>query len=214
MAEQATDPEAEESPSTRLATALSSLETGLAQASRAVGDIQGVLPQIDRLAESVAEMEAAMNRARQHLDVSAAGATWAETPSPVLRPVPKQEAQAETSSPAEPPVNAETEPSEDEHTPTLPEAGEVVSRCLRLDVSIESGSLDLKAVDSSVSENPAVVDVALLDYDGRHATLKVWVEASADAQQVRTTLLESLERHLEGSKDAEVRVEFEQEASA
>ena len=76
-------------------------------------------------------------------------------------------------------------------------------------VTSKGGSLDLKAVDSSVNENPAVVDVALLDYDGRQATLKLWINQSADPVGVRDALLGSLRRRLGDEGNAEVEIEFE-----
>ncbi|MCH8994745.1 MAG: hypothetical protein IH959_07225 [Chloroflexi bacterium] len=89
-----------------------------------------------------------------------------------------------------------------------------MSHCLRLTVKSNSGSLDLKAVDGSVNENPAVVDVALLDYDGRKATLKLWVNESADPIGVRDALLGSLRRRLGDEQAAEVRIDFEESAAA
>ena len=94
------------------------------------------------------------------------------------------------------------------------EPEEAVSHCLRLAVNSKSGSLDLKAVDASVNENPAVVDVALLDYDGRKATLKLWVNESADPIGVRDALLGSLRRRLSDEQAAEVRIDFEESAAA
>jgi hypothetical protein len=83
------------------------------------------------------------------------------------------------------------------------------SHCLRVDVWAKSGSLDLKAVDRSINETPAVADVALLDYDGRSATLKVWVDASDSAAEVRRVLLESFRRHLAEHGETEVHIGFE-----
>lgn len=94
------------------------------------------------------------------------------------------------------------------------DAGSAVSHCLRLGVSSKTGSLDLKAVDGSVSENPAVVDVALLDYDGRQATLKLWINNAADPHGVREALLASLRRRLGDEQDAEVRIDFEEGSAA
>ncbi len=45
-------------------------------------------------------------------------------------------------------------------------------------------------MDDAVSEHPAVRDVALLDYDGRKATLKVWIDGSASSSDVQSTLVE------------------------
>ena len=83
------------------------------------------------------------------------------------------------------------------------------SLCLRVDVWAKSGSLDLRAVDRSINETPAVADVALLDYDGRSATLKVWVDASDSPSEVRRVLLDSFRRHLAEEEEAEVHIGFE-----
>ena len=85
---------------------------------------------------------------------------------------------------------------------------------LQLRVSTTSGSLDLKAVDRSVNENPGVVDVTLLDYDGRKATLKVWIDPDADPRAVQDGLLTSLKQHLAQGQEANVIIDVEGEAVA
>ena len=87
------------------------------------------------------------------------------------------------------------------------------SRCLRLSVRKKSGNLDLKEVDGSVNENSSVIDVALLDYDGRQATLKLWVNEKSDPEGVRDALLSSLRNHL-GEQDTELEIEFEENSAA
>ena len=62
--------------------------------------------------------------------------------------------------------------------------------CFRLEFESRPGPLDLRTVDDAVSEHPAVRDVALLDYDGRKATLKVWIDGSASSSDVQSTLVE------------------------
>ena len=61
--------------------------------------------------------------------------------------------------------------------------------CFRLEFESRPGPLDLRIVDEAVGEHPAVRDVALLDYDGRKATLKVWIDGSATAADVQQSLL-------------------------
>ena len=87
------------------------------------------------------------------------------------------------------------------------------TRCLRLKVNKKSGSLDLKDVDRAVNENSAVMDVALLDYDGRQATLKLWVNERADPSGVREALLTSLRAHL-GEEETELAIDFEEDSAA
>ena len=60
----------------------------------------------------------------------------------------------------------------------------------RLEFESKPGPLDLRAVDDAVSEHHAVKDVALIDYDGKKATLKVWIDESATPHDVQNALLE------------------------
>jgi hypothetical protein len=64
--------------------------------------------------------------------------------------------------------------------------GELAS--FRLEFESRPGPLDLRAVDEAISEHPAVRDIALLDYDGHRATLKVWVEGSASPADVQSAI--------------------------
>ncbi len=70
----------------------------------------------------------------------------------------------------------------------LPAGGTGVTS-FRLEFHSRPGPLDLRVVDEAVGEHPAVRDVALLDYDGRAATLKVWIDGTARAADVRQSLL-------------------------
>jgi hypothetical protein len=60
--------------------------------------------------------------------------------------------------------------------------------CFRLEFESKPGPLDLRTVDDAVGEHPAVRDVALLDYDGRRATLKVWIAATSTPAEVQDAL--------------------------
>jgi hypothetical protein len=60
--------------------------------------------------------------------------------------------------------------------------------CFRLEFESKPGPLDLRKVDDAVGEHPAVRDVALLDYDGRRATLKVWIAATSTPADVQNAL--------------------------
>jgi hypothetical protein len=220
MAEHATNPQTV----SELESALNQLESSLVDAGRSVAVVRRNVAQLATLVDVVRELELTMNRARQNLGMTA------EAPSPQpLRPVlppepapqpapepayeeqPIEEPQASYEPEPEPPMTeeppaAETiEPVEEVAEAT---AGET-SHCLRLGVASKVGSLDLKAVDGSVNENPAVVDVALLDYDGRKATLKLWINGAADPVGVRDALLGSLRRRLGDEGSAEVEIDFE-----
>ena len=203
--------------------AIATLDAALLQAGRSVAIIRSSMAQFASLAEKAREMETAMARAREQLSLSWA-ATQPVAPTTPLRPVPPTQSYEQEPEPApeiEPQDQFETYPSpateqelpQDEPVDEAPEPSSGESRCLRLTVSSKAGSLDLKAVDGSVNENPAVVDVALLDYDGRRATLKLWVNENADPNGVRDALLSSLRRHL-GERDAELSIDFEEGSAA
>ncbi len=192
--------------------ALATLESALAAAGGAVVAIRDALPQIASLAVGVGEMEAAMARVRQQLGASSGVPPLRSVQPQVQLQVQPQVPQDTPAAPPEPETEPDDPPPSVEEEQT--EAGDRVSHCLRLDVSTRASSLDLKAVDASVNENSAVVDVALLDYDGRRATLKIWIEASADPNAVREALLESLQRHLADDQEAEMRIDFVEEDPA
>lgn len=175
---------------TALEAALTALDTALTEAGRAVSAIRNHLPQVSALAEIMSTMESAMTLARKSLGGPAAPTRPAATPP--LRPVPSPE------------------PAEQERAP----AAQAGSRALRLRVGSKSGSLDLKAVDAAVNENPGVVDVALLDYDGRAATLKLWLSETEDPNALREALLESLRRRLGDEETAEISIELEDQSAA
>lgn len=205
---------------TELDQALSTLDLALLEAGRSVATVREHVAHVVKLAERSREMEAAMARAREQLAVSFenGGATPPLRAVPSLGPVEKIEAPA-----MEPDVQLERDFGEanaaavEKPEETVPLPARVpsaeTSHCLRLAVSSKSGNLDLKEVDNSVSENPAVIDVALLDYDGRQATLKLWINKAADPDGVRDALLSSLRNHL-GKKDTELSIELEEDSSA
>jgi hypothetical protein len=75
-----------------------------------------------------------------------------------------------------------TAPVAASHTDDLP-----IATC-RLRFESGGGRLDLRAVDEAVTGHPAVRDVALLDYDGGQATLKVWIVASVSPAELQQAL--------------------------
>lgn len=215
-----------------LDTALNQLELALVTAGRSVAVVRRNVAQLTSLVDVVRELETAMSRARESL-AAAPSVTITEQVSPQpLRPAPQAEPQppvepyappeASNASHARPetsyePPAAEPLPEEEASFASAAgepaaEAGQPASHCLLLGVASKIGSLDLKAVDGSVNENPAVVDVALLDYDGRKASLKLWINGAADPIGVRDALLGSLRRRLGDEQEAEVQIEFESAA--
>ncbi len=175
-----------------LETSLTRLESALVDASRAITSIRSCIPQIAALIEVVNTMESAMSFARQRL-----GTSPTEETAP-LRAVPPQ-----------PAIQPSPEPE-----PLATEGAIPAQFCLRLRVGSKVGSLDLKAVDNAVNEQTAVSDVALIDYDGRQATLRVWITGMESPESVREALHHSLRSRLGDEDEAEINIEFEERAAA
>lgn len=72
---------------------------------------------------------------------------------------------------------------------SIPPRGEATTT-FQLAFESSGDPLDLRAVDEAVSAHPAVRDVALIDYDGNRATLKVWIAASVRPSDVQDALRE------------------------
>jgi hypothetical protein len=197
----------------QLDDALTALERALAEAGSAIAAVRGSIANVVALEEwshalqaRVSELEAVISRASESL----LSAHPRETPAWHLRPVTSWEAdEDEESTRVAAPAASEIE---DEPAASVTRAP--ATRCLRLDVSRKLGSLDLKLVDSAVNESPGVADVALLDYDGQQATLRLWIAEDEDPDAVCGTLLKSLRSRLGGESLAEVRIEFEEESAA
>ena len=185
---------------------LGALDAALTDAVRAVSTIRAFVPQISALAQVVVTIESAVTQARLNVDAAAIAtpAAYASPASAMAPPAPPT-ATLRTVEPT-PQVRTALEPQEERRTPA---AG---SQCLRLQITKTSGPLDLKTVDSAVNEHPEIVDLALLDYDGRQATLKVWVSGSTDRQELQQSLTEDLLARV--GEGAEVKIEFDQESAA
>ncbi|HZP56855.1 MAG TPA: hypothetical protein VFC53_04790 [Dehalococcoidia bacterium] len=74
----------------------------------------------------------------------------------------------------------------------------------RLEFESRPGPLDLRAVDEAISEHRAVRDVALLDYDGHRATLKVWIVASARPVDVQESIRRDVHRIFSDGDDVRI----------
>lgn len=203
-----TDPgthEASTSLVAEFAGAVEALEAALAEAMRNAADLKTVLPRVAALERVLTELEATMARAREQVTSPAAPGDASEAPGPSLWSVPAAE-------PPEAPAEAGPPPPTEE---TPPEPTETDRRSFVLEVTAGEGSLELKDVDRSVSENPGVADVALLDFDGRKACLKIWVKQEADLDQVQAALTEGLKQNLAGEgKAEEVSVSLREESES
>lgn len=178
---------------------LSTLDTALNDAVRAVTSLRAFIPQISALAEAVVTIESAVSQARQNIDVGS---------TPVAAPAPQPALRAIEPTPA--PAEAVTSPEpKREEQPATSATG---TQCLRLQVTKTSGSLDLKTVDTAVNEYSEIVDLALLDYDGRQATLKIWVSGVVDRDALEQSLTANLLTRI--GDGAEVKIEFDQESAA
>jgi hypothetical protein len=172
---------------------LSKLDNALADAANAVSAIRSFIPQFAALAQVVSTIESAVSQARENLDVRPAAVAT------TLRPVPAA-APATVAQAAPAPVEEEKKPVA------------TGTQCLRLHVTKPSGSLDLKTVDNALNEHTEIIDLALLDYDGRQATLKVWISGQVDEKKLRESLTADLLQRVGG--DAEVKIDFDQESAA
>lgn len=185
---------------TELSQALGELQTALAQATNASTTILSLLPKIGAIGSLFDELDAVIRSGRQQI-----GSQTAETPATYTRPtlvVPSTPRPAPQPFVAPEPAfasapTATIEPATSATGGIERETPESVQRaeaqglvCFRLEFESRPGPLDLRTVDDAVSEHPAVRDVALLDYDGRKATLKVWIDGSASPSDVQRTLVE------------------------
>jgi hypothetical protein len=171
-----------------LDAALQDLEHALARASDAAARIRQALPRIERMSTVFDELEAIISASRGG-DVPAAAQPAPEpTPARAPRaPRPKQPTPILSEEPAVEPADTPTgglaEPIE-----TIAAAGGEKLISFRLEFESNPGPLNLRAVDDAISQHPAVRDVALLDYDGRRATLKVWIAPPASPDEVQQSL--------------------------
>ena len=165
-----------------LSAALDELQSALHRASDATGAIKGLLPRLAAAGALFDEIETLIRAGRERIGVGGEAPAEAPYARPTLV-VPE----APTPRPA--PV---LQPSGTFTTPTTPggppQAGAPGVASFRLEFESQTGPLDLRTVDDAVSEHPAVRDVALLDYDGRRATLKVWIVETASPAEVQEAL--------------------------
>jgi len=185
-----------------LSQALDDLQASLQRASEATAAIKGLLPRLAAAGSLFDEIESLIRAGRERIGTGPVTpeATYVRPtlvvpspstprPTPVLRPSNTFGAPTETR--PEPAVGAAA-PAQAEAAAAFPpqadSQGGLVS--FRLEFESNPGPLDLRTVDDAVSEHPAVRDVALLDYDGRRATLKVWIIDTASPAEVQDALKE------------------------
>jgi hypothetical protein len=179
-----------------LNTALNDLRGALQRASDAAAGLQRLVPRVSQIGSLFEEIAAVVNTGRQQL--GATGSPGAYTRPTLVVPGANS---AETQPQPQPHQTgdpwtrlAETWGTDNNGQPGASSsaghgAATATLTSFRLEFESKPGPLDLRAVDDAVSEHPSVRDVALLDYDGLKATLKVWIEDTATPQDVRSDLV-------------------------
>lgn len=177
-----------------LSAAIGELRAALQRANDAAGEVQRIMPRVGQLSLLFDEIANVVNSGRQQLGATGVPGGYAR-PTLVVPSTPVDEPVAPKPSPETDPwtqlagsfSGAVAEAPEGQTAaPVNPSSATLVS--FRLEFESKPGPLDLRAVDDAVSEHPSVRDVALLDYDGRKATLKVWIEDTATPAQVHEAL--------------------------
>lgn len=185
-----------------LTSALEDLRTALQRAHDATAELQRIVPRVAQIGGLFEELATVINSGRQQLSTAPAAGAYSRptllVPSAQRQeptPVPQMSQEdpwtqlAESWNTTTPDQERPTTADAVATTPTSPQpAVNLIS--FRLEFESKPGPLDLRAVDDAVSEHPAVRDVALIDYDGRKATLKVWIEDTATPAEVHTALVQ------------------------
>jgi len=199
---------------TELSQAITELEASLERTAEAVAKIKDIAPRIAAVNSLLDELESVIRSGRQHF-----GGQQIEPPASIARPtlvvpnstahtpvartaqpipprqleetppqrIERDEPQAAQATPAPQAALMQT-PEREDARPQAPSDEALIS--FRLEFHSQPGPLDLRAVDEAVGDHPAVRDVALLDYDGRRATLKVWIAAPSSPAEVQAALIE------------------------
>lgn len=187
-----------------LSQAIDELHEALRRADRAAETLRALTPRLAAAGGVLEEIEALVQAGRSQIGGQQRQPTQytrptlvvpggEARPTPVLDPVTPEQPEAEEQRPVWP-SQPEQEPGPTTEaaevapwTDTLTEQQES-QIAFRLSFESTPGPLDLRAVDEAVSEHPAVRDVALLDYDGRRATLKVWIAGGTSPSDVQESL--------------------------
>jgi hypothetical protein len=175
-----------------LSEAITDLQTALQHAGDATARIKNLVPRIGAVNALLDEIESVLQAGRREIG------TQPTLPESFTRPtlVVSESPEPATTAPAEPEPDPEPQPQ------PKPSDGELI--CFRLEFQSNGGPLDLRAVDDAVGEHPAVRDVALLDYDGRNATLKVWIINSASPADVQQSLTDRASQLFASSGDVTI----------
>lgn len=184
-----------------LAEAFDELQNALERAEHAAASLRELLPRIGAIGSVFEEIEAVIESGRRQIgaDQPAPGSAYARptlvVPAQRIQRPPQPWSPDDGHIPALNGDHTESDSFSSGETgagamPLAAGASNEGLTCFRLEFDSQPGPLDLRTVDDAVSEHPAVRDVALLDYDGRHATLKVWIEPSATPAQIQQALID------------------------
>ena len=177
-----------------LGEATDELQIALQRASDAASRIKGLIPRVSAVNALLDEIESVIQSGRQQMGTRAA------LPETFARPT--LVASTDTTVPEAGGLQRETSPQGDQPaSDPQPQStsGELI--CFRLEFESRGGPLDLRTVDDAVGEHPAVRDVALIDYDGRKATLKVWIIDTASPAEVQEALTQRASEIFADSQD-------------
>jgi hypothetical protein len=182
-----------------LNAAIEELEAALGQARAAAERIRAALPRLEHMSAVFAELESIIAAGR---DGGSSPAVPSAAPSRTARPRSRHQTaslaeiaaaaglQPEAPAPDDGLSLVEPVPDADvlDHLEPLVAADGDSLTSFRLEFQSERGTLNLRAVDDAIGEHPAVRDVALIDYDGRRAVLKVWITGAARPADVEQAL--------------------------
>lgn len=166
-----------------LTRAIEDLQAALRRAHDASATLQALVPRVAQVSTLFDELAAVINTGRAQLGSTGTPAYSRPTLVTPMEPTP-----APDMNKGDDPWTQLAETFGENSEKPAPGTPGLTS--FRLEFESKPGPLDLRAVDDAVSEHHAVKDVALIDYDGKKATLKVWIDESATPHDVQTALLE------------------------
>lgn len=177
-----------------LAQAFDELQQALDRAQHAAASLRDVLPRIGAIGSVFEEIEAVIESGRRQIGADPLAAAYSRptlvVPEQSVQRPPQPWSPEDGHDPSLNGAHADSDAFADgapAPSPGVPDDG---LTCFRLEFDSQPGPLDLRTVDDAVSEHPAVRDVALIDYDGRRATLKVWIEPTSTPAQIQQALLD------------------------
>ncbi len=199
-----------------LRQALDRLQESLRRANDAAEALRALAPRINAISAIFDQIEAAVREGRRQIGGAAAAiddraqAGGYARPTLVLPSAAAGKTIDGVGNPApalsgEPAVaSTRGSPAAAEHFSNTPTTHSDELACFRLEFESHPGPLDLHAVDEAISEHHAVHDVALLDYDGHKATLKVWIDSSASPADVQAAIKDQARCLFSGANDVTV----------